>query len=47
MAESHLTEQEIETRKELFRYTDLSNPVMQTLFDLQLDTTPSPITESD
>jgi len=37
MTESHLTEQEIESRKELFRYTDLSHPVMQILFALQLD----------
>ena len=34
MSESNLSEQEIETRKELFRYTDLTHPVMQTLFEL-------------
>ncbi|MDC9724485.1 MAG: hypothetical protein PSN44_00995 [Gammaproteobacteria bacterium] len=28
-----LSEQEIEARKELFRYTDLAHPVMQTLFE--------------
>lgn len=37
-----LQQQEIKVRQELFRYTDLSHPVMQVLFDLQLDkTTPS------
>ncbi|NOQ94614.1 MAG: hypothetical protein GQ547_08285 [Methylophaga sp.] len=30
---TNLSEQEIETRKELFRYTDLTHPVMQTLFE--------------
>lgn len=35
-------QQEIKIRQELFRYTDLTHPVMQILFDLQLDeTTPS------
>jgi len=34
MSESNLTEQETETRKELFRYTDLTHPVMQALFDM-------------
>lgn len=34
---SERTEQQIEQRKELFRYTDLDHPVIQVLFDLQLD----------
>jgi hypothetical protein len=44
MIEENLSpqQQETETRQELFRYTDLSHPVMQVLFNLQLDeTTPS------
>ena len=47
MAESNLTEQDIEVRKELFRYTDLTHPVMQTLFEIQPETTTSPTVESD
>ncbi len=39
MSESNLTEQEIETRKELFCYTDLTHPVMQTLFELPVSQT--------
>ena len=34
---SERTEQQIEQRKELFRYTDLDHPVIQVLLDLQLD----------
>lgn len=33
----NLTEQENIDRNELFRYTDLSHPVMQVLFELKLD----------
>lgn len=40
-----LTEQENTDRKELFRYTDLSHPVMQVLFELQLDDPNSPSME--
>jgi len=32
-----LSEQEQAERKELFRYTDLSHPLMDTLFNLQLN----------
>ena len=34
---TELSEQEREQRQALFQYTDLSHPVMQTLFNLQLD----------
>ena len=47
MAESNLTEQDIEVRKELFRYTDLTHPVMKILFELKPETTSSPTVESD
>ena len=30
------SEEELEKRKELFRYTDLSHPVMQALFQFKL-----------
>ncbi len=32
-----LSEQEQTERKELFRYTDLSHPLMEKLFNLQLN----------
>lgn len=32
-----LTEEQLAERKERFRYTDLSHPVMQVLFNMQLD----------
>lgn len=32
-----LSEEELEQRRERFRYTDLSHPLMQTLLRLQLD----------
>jgi len=44
MTEQNLSPQQQETkaRQELFCYTDLSHPVMQVLFNLQLaQTTPS------
>jgi len=47
MAVSNLTEQDIEVRKELFRYTDLTHEVMQTLFELQSEATSSPSVESE
>ena len=31
-------EEQIDPRQELFRYTDLSHPAMQVLFDLPVDT---------
>jgi len=34
---ANLTEQENTDRNELFRYTDLSHPVMQVLFELKLN----------
>ena len=34
---SERTEQQIEQRKELFRYTALDHPVIQVVFDLQID----------
>lgn len=46
MSEENLSPQQQQTkvRQELFRYTDLNHPVMQVLFNLQLDeTTPSRI----
>jgi len=46
MTESNLTEQEHKARQELFRYTDLSHPVMQAMFDLQVES-PTPVTEDD
>ena len=36
-----LTEKELVKRQELFRYTDLSHPVIQTLLNLKLDNTGS------
>jgi len=36
---STLSEQELETRQEIFRYTDLTHPVMQTLFDIPVSQT--------
>jgi len=47
MVESDLNKQDIEVRKELFRYTDLTHPVMQTLFKLQPETTSSSTVEGD
>lgn len=49
MTEKNLSsqQQETETRHELFRYTDLNHPVMQVLFDLQLDETTLSTLEQD
>lgn len=43
--QTELTEQEYQQRQERFRYTDLSHPVMQVLFNLQLNSNPSTPTE--
>jgi len=48
MTDTDLTPQEDLQRKqleELFRYTDLSHPVMQTLFDIQLNKITAETTE--
>ncbi len=37
MIPTELSEQEREQRLAIFQYTDLSHPVMQVLFNLQLD----------
>lgn len=39
--QSQYTEEELKKREELFRYTDLSHPVIQTLFDFKLDSAES------
>lgn len=44
---SILSKEELEARQELFRYTDLSHPVMNALFELQLDVPQSPTSEQD
>ncbi|MDH5357780.1 MAG: hypothetical protein OEY48_04540 [Gammaproteobacteria bacterium] len=43
--QTKLTEQEYEQRQERFRYTDLSHPVMQLLFNLQLNSNPPTTSE--
>ena len=40
-----LTEQQREQRQERFRYTDLSHPVMQALFNMQLNSNQPTATE--
>jgi|GEM_PF-2530668 len=40
-------QQEIEIQQDLFRYTDLKHPVMQVLFNLQLDEITPSISEQD
>jgi len=40
-------QQETKARQELFRYTDLNHPVMQVLFNLQLDEISSSILEQN
>ncbi len=49
MTEENLSPQQQETKaqQELFRYTDLNHPVMQVLFNLQLDETTPSISEQD
>lgn len=38
---AHFTDKELEQRQELFRYTDTSHPVIETLFNFKLENTVS------